>query len=149
MITYHVENFTEVVEELKPFFPQHWEEIALNKDRIKLSIDWPKYEEAANNGVLFIATLRNDSILIGYFIAFLAYHMHYKDDLFAFTDIYYVAPEFRKGRTGIKLFQFVEQELKKLGVVKMTTATKLHADVGNIFKYLGWKEVERTFTKCL
>jgi len=41
MITFSVEPLTERLEELKPLFPRHWEELALNKEHVPLD---PQYD---------------------------------------------------------------------------------------------------------
>lgn len=156
LITYQVEPFDTFFEEAQELLEQHWEEIALNKDKIKLAIDVDKYREAAARGALHIVTVRDANEqkwafdpgkLVGYHVALIVPHLHYKNDLHAMTDIFFVHPDYRRGRIGIELFKFVEKALKERGVVKMCTAVKLHKDIGKIFERLGWTETERLFTK--
>jgi GNAT superfamily N-acetyltransferase len=157
-ITYQEEPFDTAFEEAQELLEQHWEEIALNKDKIKLAIDVTRYKEIADRGALHIVTVRDASIqksawdpgkLVGYHVAIINGHLHYKNDLHGFTDIFFVHPDYRKGRIGIDLFRFVEKSLKARGVVKILTAVKMHKDVGLIFERLGWTETERMFSKYI
>jgi N-acetylglutamate synthase-like GNAT family acetyltransferase len=75
--------------------------------------------------------------------------MHYLSTLHGITDVYWIAPAYRTGRTGLRMFQAVERELKKLGVRKLFTATKLHLDQGALFEFLGYKPTERLYAKLI
>jgi GNAT superfamily N-acetyltransferase len=149
-LTFQAEPFSPaLLDEMQPYFHAHWKEIALLQDKIPLDPDWGKYEEVNRQGKLHILTARDGTKLVGYHVAFIDPHHHYKSTLFATTDIFYLAPEYRKGANGIKLFARLEEELRKIGVKKMVTITKLHSNVGPIFQRLGWTHVENTFTKWL
>jgi GNAT superfamily N-acetyltransferase len=157
-ITYQVEPFSTCFDEAQELLEQHWQEIAMNKDKIKLAVDREKYAEMENRGALHIVTVRDANIqtsawdagkLVGYHVAIINVHLHYKNDLHGFTDIFFIHPDYRKGRIGIDLFKFVEKSLKERGVVKIMTAVKMHKDVGLIFERLGWTETERLFSKYI
>ncbi len=147
MITCQVEKFSAMLREAKDIFPRHWEELALNKDKIGLSLDLKRYEQAEKDGMLHVVTVRSDGRLVGYFVAALVGHLHYKDaGLMAFTDIYYVLPEFRNG-SGAKMLIFLEQSLRALGVTKMYLSCKVHQDHSELFKSLGYQPTDFIFTK--
>jgi GNAT superfamily N-acetyltransferase len=148
-ITYQVEKPSVVLPEMVPFFAAHWQEIAMNRDRVPLDVDYDKYLALGEAGRLHVVTVREDGKLVGYHVSFIEPHLHYKSTLFAHTDIYYLDPPKRKGSTGVKLFQFVEQSLKSIGVKVMTTSTKAHADISPIFERLGWTKRETVFTKYI
>jgi GNAT superfamily N-acetyltransferase len=147
MITYQEETFEQVIEEIKPLLEDHWEEIALHKDSIKLNPDYGLYEELFKTGKMRIVTARDDSKLVGYCIMLLYHHIHYKDQFMAMDDIFFIAKEYRKGLTGVKLFIKTEEIMKQYGVTKLSMNVKVHQDVGAIFERLGYKETERMFTK--
>jgi GNAT superfamily N-acetyltransferase len=158
MIVYAVEPFDTAFEEAQELLQEHWEEIALNKDTIKLDIDVSRYKELADKGVLHIVTARDGNIqksawdpgkLIGYHVGMIVPHLHYKSTLHGITDIFFIHPDYRKGRIGINLFKYVEKSMKERGVVKLMTAVKLHLDVGAIFERLGWTPIERLYSKML
>ena len=149
MITYQVEPWSRVWPELQPHWDAHWQEVALNRDTIKLNIDWDAYAAYDASGALHVMVVRKDGAVIGYHLSIVRPHLHYKDSLNAFTDVYYIAPEHRKGTVGVKLFLEVEKSLKARGVEKMFTGTKLSLDRGRIFERLGWTETERLYTKFI
>ncbi|HLJ26557.1 MAG TPA: GNAT family N-acetyltransferase [Candidatus Angelobacter sp.] len=149
-LTYQLERWSDIKRaEMDPLFALHWEEIALNKDKIKLDVDYERYRKLDEANMLHIVTLRDDGRLVGYHCSLLDTHLHYKGDIMALTDVYFLLPEYRKGRTGIRLFQVVEQTLKARGITKMITATKLHRDKGRLFEAMGWTEIERVYTKMI
>ena len=87
--------------------------------------------------------------MIGYWVGFIRPHFHYADSLTAYTDIYFIAKPYRNSGAGTELFKFVEKCLKKRGVQKIFTATKLHLDHSAMFRANGYKETEIVFTKLL
>lgn len=147
MATYAVEPWAEFKHEAAPLWDRHWDEIALDKAQIKLKIDTRAYDQMDAMGMLHVVVARDAGQIVGYHLSFVRPHFHYADSLTAYTDVYWVAPECRRGRVGINLFQFVEKTLKARGVERMYSACKLHKDVGKLFERLGWKETERVFVK--
>jgi GNAT superfamily N-acetyltransferase len=69
--------------------------------------------------------------------------------LTAFEDIYYLKKEYRKGRVGLRLFQFAEDVLKKEGVNRVIMHTKVFLDNSRLFEYLGYKFTDKLFSKVL
>lgn len=149
MICYQEETFEQVIEDIKPLLEDHWEEIALHKDSIKLNPNYARYEELFKSGNMKIVTARDNEKLVGYCIMLLYYHIHYKDSFMAMDDIFFIAKEYRKGLTGVKLFIKTEEIMKQYGVTKLSMNVKVHNDVGSIFERLGYKETERMFTKMI
>ena len=149
MITFAVENWFAVKDEMAVLWPAHWEEVAINRDKIKLNVDYDSYAEFANVGSLHVLVAREAGVIVGYHIRIIRPHLHYRDSLTAFTDVYYINPSHRKGMTGVRLFKEVEKTLKYRGVQKIFTGTKLHLDMSRIFEHLGYCETERLFTKYI
>ena len=147
MIEYKEESYSQVVDEIKPLLEDHWDEIALHKDTIKLNPDYGRYEAMCNSGSMKIVTARDNEKLVGYCIMLLYHHIHYKDQFMAMDDIFFIAKDYRKGLTGVKLFIKTEEIMKQYGVTKLSMNVKIHQDVGAIFERLGYKETERMFTK--
>lgn len=149
MITYMVEPWSSVWPELQPLWNAHWEQVALNRDKIKLNVDMEAYAKYEAEGALHVMVVRNDGKVIGYHLSIIRTHLHYKDSLNAFTDVYYLDKEFQGTTVGVKMFKEVEKTLKARGVEKMFTGTKISLDRGKIFDYLGWTETERLYTKWI
>jgi len=127
----------------------HWEEIALNKGKIKLNPDWSSYYSCEEKGSLKIFTARDSGKLVGYFVVFIGYNPHYKDHLFATNDVIYLHSDFRKGLTGVKLIRFAEKCLKEDGVSVLSINTKVHQPFDIIMKRLKFNLIERVYSKYL
>lgn len=140
-------SWAEVCDEIGPLWARHYDEIA--DHRIPLDPDWDRYGCLADLGNLHVVAARDGGALVGYLFAFVDWHMHYKSTLFASFDLYYVAPEYRTGLLGLKLFREAERTLKARGVRKIIGNTKLEHDASVLFLRLGWSETERIFTKYI
>lgn len=134
--------------ELKQLLPLHYEELSITKE-YELEPDYEAYEKMAQAGILRTITCRADGELIGYIIFAVHGHLHYKSCLTAIEDIYFIKKEYRKGRVGIRLFQYAEQVLKERGVNRIIVSTKVHLDNSRLFEYLGYKHMDKTFSKML
>jgi len=148
VITYNDEDPTVFFGELAPILPEHYEELCVTKD-FPLEPDFAAYDRLNTARMLKAVTCRNDGELIGYIIFIIQPHLHYMSCITAFEDLYYVKKEYRKGRTGIKLFQFSEKVLKDAGVKRIIMHTKIHMDNSRLFEYLGYKNTDKLFTKLL
>jgi GNAT superfamily N-acetyltransferase len=149
VITYQQESFVTYKGDAIPLLEKHWQEIALNKDKIKLNPDWDAYADLEDAGVLRIFTARDDNKLVGYFVTFVKLHLHYKDHLFAYNDVLFLASDYRKGFVGPKLMKFAEKCLKEDGVAVLVVNTKLHKPFDTLLKWLGYKHVENLYSKVL
>jgi len=150
MITYQVEKYSDVVPELAILYPEHYEEVeAPVANNEALDLDWDQYKNLDNAGMIQLVTCRSDGELIGYILYIISRHLHVKTCLTAYEDIYFLRKQHRKGRTGIKLFQFAEQSLKSLHVNKILCSTKVHQDNSKLFEYLGYRFVEKLFSKYI
>jgi hypothetical protein len=148
MIEYKDDDWLANVEELKGLIASHDDELGVNKE-FPLDPAWGAYEAQLNAGFLKFITCKEDGVLIGYIIFFVMPHIHYKSMLTAFEDIYFLKKEYRKGRIGIKMFQFAEKVLKGMGVHRLICGTKIHSDNSSLFKYLGFKMTDKIFGKML
>lgn len=149
MITSQVETLRQTLEELKPLLPRHWEELALNRDKVPLDPQYDVYQQREDRGEVMLITLRDTGRLIGYFVGFVAPGLHYKTCLTLTEDIFYVWPEARGNGGGFVLFKAVEKEAKRRGVQRMFVGSKLHKDASWLFEKLGYEEVERYYSTWL
>ncbi len=149
MITFCVESLTEKLEELNAHFPQHWEELALNKDKVPLDPQYDEYLRRDSLGqVLFVAG-REAGQIVAYFVGFVAPGLHYRTCLTLTMDIFYVLAAYRKGSAGVKLFRTVELEARRRGVQRVFMGSKLHKDSSALFHRLGYEPAEVYHTKWL
>lgn len=149
MMTFAAESLTDQLESLKPLFPLHWEELALNKDHVPLDPQYDIYLRRDEAGeVLFVAG-RDKGELIAYFVGFVAPGLHYRTCLTLTMDIFYVHPDYRGKSAGVRLFKTVEQEARRRGVQRMFAGSKCHKDASWLFERLEFTEVERYYSKWL
>lgn len=148
-IKYQQEFLATVKDEIVPLLNSHWEEIALNKDKIKLNPDWDAYDNLEQVDKLKIFTARDGNKLVGYFVVIVGVNIHYKDHLFASNDIIYLSPEHRKGFTGIRLIKFAEKCLKQDGISVLTINTKVHQPFDRLMDFLKFRKIERVYSKYL
>jgi GNAT superfamily N-acetyltransferase len=148
MIVYEDVDGTQFKEEFMRVLPAHYDELCVTKE-FPFDPDWDAYDRMATAGMLRTITVRNDGELIGYIAFFIQPQLHYKSCKMAYEDVYYLKPEYRKGRIGIKMFQYAEQALKRIGVNRINVHTKVHLDNTRLLEYLGYSFIDKVFTKVI
>jgi hypothetical protein len=149
MITCHVESLTERLEEMKVLFPLHYDELALNQDKVPLDPQYNIYLDRDAAGAIIFVTLRDAGEMVGYFVGFIAPGLHYQTCLTCTMDIFFLRKDKRNGSAGVRLFRFVEAELKRRGVQRWFMGSKIHADASALFKRIGAAPVETYYSKWL
>ena len=144
-----LESLAKVRREIEPLLEEHWKEIALNKEKIKLNPDWRAYADLDSIHALRIYTARKDGKLMGYFVVIVSKALHYRDHLFANNDIIFLTKPARKGLTGVKLIKFALDSLEAEGVTKVHINTKAHQPFDAILERLGFEEIERVYSLML
>lgn len=152
-VTYGVEKLANVRPELEALLPLHWQEIARDRDNPKFQLkpDWKSYFALESIGQFFMMCCRVDSKLVGYLIGFVRPQLHYVDSVAFVADIYFVLPEYRRGRIGLELFRKAEQALRRRGVDKMYLGCKCaeHLDRSKLFEHLGFTRIEYLYAKVI
>lgn len=145
-----VEKFADCIGELKESIIQsHYEELALNKDKVPLIPNWDKYILLENADALVHISLREDGILIGYFIGVVDTHLHYMQTKMFTMDIMYVSPKHRNSNGGMLLMEKLEEECRRRGVQKMILNTKKHFNIGALYVRRGFKHIEEIYSKWI
>lgn len=147
-ITYEEVPFFMFLPELQELFPKHYEELCVTKE-FPLAPDYDALKALADAKMLKCVVCRKGDELVGYILFIVQQHLHYRTCKTAFEDVYYIAPEYRKGRIGIRLFQYAEKVLKNAGVNRIIMHTKVHLDNSRLFEYLGYKHTDKLYTKIL
>jgi len=150
MITAQLESFEAQLEELKVLLPDHYKELAMDQDKVPLSPSYNVYIGHERDGQLLFMTLREEGVMIGYFIGFITPCLHYNTCLACKMDIFFVHPSKRGSMLpGLKLFRAVEKELKRRGVQRWYVGTKLKANASALFKRMGFEPIEVYHSKWL
>jgi GNAT superfamily N-acetyltransferase len=140
---------SELIQEIYPLLAAHWEEIADNKDKIKLNPDFQWYWAQEKAGALHIVTARDDGELKGYFISVVHPNPHYKDHIFAVNDILFVHPDFRGTTLPVRMFKYAEEKLRQRGVSVMSLHMKTKHPFVGFAEKLGFRKAEYNFTKWI
>lgn len=150
MIRYSTEEMDEsLVLEIKDLLKIHWEEIAMYKDKVVFDPDYDLYYKLNEDKKLLTITVRDEGRLVGYFLVFLFYHPHYKNDLYANTDILFIDKKYRGGTTAYRLFKFVEKQLRKLDVSVFLISMKTQHPFEGLCEALDMNKHEITYSKYL
>jgi hypothetical protein len=179
MITFQYENWSDCVDEMRLLWPEHWSELALNKDDIKLNCDEEKFREGERLGCLHIVTARYwagkgkcgdpacpcpegacnyegdipfppyRAPLVGYYYGMLMNHLHYKDAGLMCYSDAYYLKPEHRGMNGARFLSAIMRSLKLRGVVKLYISTKAHQDHSALFERFGMKLSDRLFTRML
>lgn len=131
-ITFARESMSQVMGEIRPLLEAHWQEIAQFPD-IPLDPDYEQYARAEAAGQLRIYSARAES-LVGYAIYIVGPAWHYRQSLQARQDILFLLPEYRRGRTGLKLIQYTEEQLQAEGVQVVYQQFKAWLDFSPLLK---------------
>lgn len=146
MINFQVEPVEAWASESKDLMHAHWQELGLDLD-LEIAPDLEKMKILENLGLFKVITVRNNGQLVGYLLAVVSTHLHYRTSPPMFiVDAYYIAPEHRNG-TGAKLFKFAEVLAKQLGAIKIYLSCKAHKDHSKLFSALGYKLSDFAFIK--
>jgi L-amino acid N-acyltransferase YncA len=149
-VRFAVERWLDFYWDARWLFPLNYEELALNKDKITLDVNADKFKELDEKEILHIVAARTDGKVVGYHISALVPHMHYESaGLMAYTDVYFLHPDYRRGGTGAKMLMEVERTLRQRGIRKFYMSTKAHMDHSAMLAAMGYKFTDRIFTKVL
>ncbi len=149
MLTAMVEPYMATLEEMKPLFNMHWEELALNKDKVPLDPQWHEYARREEAGQILHIVLRDAGKLVGYYTGFIAPGLHYQTCLTLTMDIFWLHPDIRGGTASLRLFRAVEAEARRRGVHRIFHGSKNHKDSSRLFAALGFEPVETYHSKWI
>jgi len=148
-VQFAIETIDQVLNDMTWLWDIHWQEIALDKAKVPLNPDVDTFRLLEDAGLLLIVTARDSEKMVGYHVSIVRPHLHYKHSLSAYADMYFIHPDYRQGMTGVRLFKYLEEQLREKGVERVFQSTKLHKDVGKLFERLGYKETERLYVKWI
>lgn len=148
-VQFAIETLDQAFDDAMWLFDLHWQEIALDKAKVPLNPDVDTFRALEDAGLLLIVTARDGEKMVGYHVSIVRPHLHYKQSLTAYADMYFIHPDYRQGMTGVRLFKYLEGVLRERGVERIYQGTKIHKDMGRLFERLGYKETERLYVKWI
>jgi GNAT superfamily N-acetyltransferase len=149
MLEYAVEVLTPaLIDEMLPHQEQYWKEVAGPFHCFGPDVDWKTYLTAQERGWLRVVIGRKDGQLkAGAFIV-VTLHPHYAC-IAGSIPLLFVSPEHRRGREGIRLVKFAEEEAFRAGAQVMMTHGGVHNGVYKLFEHLGYQDFGRYFVKVI
>ena len=143
------ESFDALWADADALLERHWREIAAYDD-IELAVDVDRYREMERADSLRILTARADDVLIGYAVFVVHTHGHYRHSKQALQDVFYVHPDHRGVRIGLKLIDASEAMLKAEGVQVVYQHVKCaHPELGRLLEHRGYTRSEWIYGKRL
>lgn len=119
-------RYRDVIDEAKPLLVEHHKELALYQGDIPLDPDYEFFARADDIGAAITIVGRTaGGTLVGYALYFIKEHHHYRGHRWAVSDLFWLAPEYRRFGNGKALFKAIEVELKAAGAVVMHTTLKV------------------------
>lgn len=146
---FQTESFNNVWGEIQPLLVRHWDEVACKEICGDLNVNDELYRRIEEVGALHITTARDKGKLVGYAAYFIMPNMHYSHLLTADPDVFFLAPEHRKGLAGLRLLQAAERALIELGVTTIVQKVKTEHDCGALFKRMGYRHMENVWIKAV
>lgn len=145
-LSLQIETVSKWANEAMPLVFKHWQELGLDLD-LKIDPDVQKMQLLEDAGLWSVITVRDREKMVGYVLAIISTHLHYKSSSpMLIVDAYYVLPEYRRG-AGVRLFKYMEELAKSRGCIKIYLSCKVHRDHSKIFQGLGYKLSDYAFIK--
>ena len=130
-----------------PLFEEHYEEIARNKQVMKLKPNWPSYHAVDKIGWLFIYLAMQNDVCIGYSMNIMMHHLHYADLKVCQNDVLFVKKEFRGGRLGLRLLKVTEDHARSEGCKLMLWHAKENTALAKLLPKLKYGVQEIMYSK--
>ena len=149
MIDITLATVDEMLAQANVLFEEHYEEIARNKQIMKLKPDEETYRKMESAQQIFILSARQDDVLIGYSVNFVTNHLHYADLKLAQNDLLFISKEHRGGRVGLKLIKETEKHATSLGCKLMLWHAKESTTLAHMLPRLKYGVQDIIFSKEL
>lgn len=115
-----------------------------------LKPDFAAFQKLEAAGRLAIFTVRADERLVGYANYFISPTLRYgKNVLMAANDLWYLAPEYRRGTIAAQMLACAEDGLRKRGCLLVLHTDPLQRSIAPLFQRLGYTAIETIFEKVL
>lgn len=147
ILQFQIETCRAIWDEALPLARAHWDEIApggemdFNRDALFALED---------GGMIRCYTARREGRFAGYLI-YLGDESLYQRGRKIVRDMgLYVAPEFRKGTTAIRLMKYAEEDLRGIGIAEIFQVIPAgNESLGKMLEGVGYRHHETVFKKLL
>src|SRR5690348_10059283 len=125
----------------------HWHETEMYRHGQKFCPSYERYIQYEQAGWLIQCMARNEKgEAVGYATLYICPSMH-TQQMIATEDTFFILPEYRKGRNGVRLVKFAEDECRKRGAVEIMMTSKLTNNAGRLMECLGYTQVAKQYSK--
>lgn len=108
------------------------------------------YNELQAIDRLFVMTVRDGDVLIGYQFVIIDTSNHHPDTLQGVTDCVFIHPDHRNGNVGKKMMSLMDDYLREMGVKEMFHFVPTCArDWSPVLKRMGYKHAENIYCRSL
>lgn len=138
----------ELLEELIPLVVAHDEESS-NYPDIPLKIDYKRYLQVEDAGLLALFTARDEKSIVGYNAFFIHPHFHRMQSLQAYEDVIFISPEARG--FGGQFISWVDEQLRAsdVQVIYRHVKVQLAPKHGHLLERKGYDAKEIVYAKRL
>lgn len=139
-VTIRAATLAEVRPFIGPLLEEHWAEIALDRDTVKLDPLWTRYEQLEDAGVLHILAVWDGGALVGYSVnVYVDQHPHYAGLSYLQNDVFFLKSTHRRGRLGARLLGATEALAKELGAAMVLLHAKEHTPMQTLLAASGYR----------
>lgn len=151
-ITFATETMATFLPDAIPLLRSHWQEVGSCPQTHSLQMDTKLYAAIEHIGGLHITTARCETgqptaELVGYAVYFVQDYPHVQALRMAQSDALYLAPQHRKGFTGLRLLQVAESALLAMGVKNIMQTCTTKRDFSCILRRMGYTSTETVYRK--
>lgn len=143
MIIFQEENYDSLFNDdnFPILIKENFQETGVLNTSFKLTPNYAMYKLLDEQNFLGLYSARENGVLVGFFIAAITPHQHYKDILVAEADTFFLSKNSRQGLTGYRFLKYVISKLKlRVKLIFLTTTIK--RNLSGIFTHLGFKLVD-------
>lgn len=145
MIRYTQDFLCRCQQEVEPLAALEWQESGRPTEA--LEIDWDRYADLEDHGIVRFYVARDGDDLIGYAVVLLFSPLTMRERRFAIVDAVYVAKTHRG--IGKALFAFVEDCLREDGIERLVASSSATNPIGAFLTRMGYEEAETKYEKAL
>lgn len=148
MITFRMESYADVMDEIKQYYQMHHDEVK-PYDKIEANGgDEESFVRMDEMGLSKTFTMREDGQLIGYAVVMVHPHLHHINHIYGIYDRIYVRPD-KRGPNSKSFIEYIDSKLEEAGVHVIVQACKARKNYGSLLEHLGYELTEYTYSKCL
>lgn len=128
-------------------FAEHYDEICVHKQFMKLSPNSESYLQLEEAGFLMILGAFVNDELVGYSVNLISQHLHYRELKCMNNDLLFVSSKYRASPLGLKLIRLTEKKAKEIGVKMVTWHAKQDSQLSSLMQRKGYSVQDIIYSK--